>query len=125
MMTVLKRTLIAGFAVLLSVAQAGAAEEPQVKVGTLKFGTVNWELKVIADGLDRKHGFALTRVDFADKEATSIALQSGGVPWALVNNARPMPGTSWRCWAERKAGPVSLSAGWYLWTRAKSSCSLW
>ena len=45
--------------------------------------------------------------------------------WALVNNARPMPGTSWRCWAERKAGPVSLSAGWYLCTRAKSSCSLW
>jgi NitT/TauT family transport system substrate-binding protein len=78
MMTV-KRILIAGFALLLGMAQAGAAEEPAVKVGTLKFGTVNWELKVIADGLDRKHGFALTRVDFADKEATSIALQSGDV----------------------------------------------
>ena len=60
-------------------AHAIAAEAPQVKVGTLKFGTVNWELKVIADGLDEKHGFALTRVDFADKDATSIALQSGEV----------------------------------------------
>ncbi|HJR22396.1 MAG TPA: ABC transporter substrate-binding protein, partial [Dongiaceae bacterium] len=60
-------------------AYAIAAEAPQIKVGTLKFGTVNWELKVIADGLDEQHGFALTRVDFADKDATSIALQSGEV----------------------------------------------
>ena len=79
MMTAVKYALVAGFALLLGIAEAGAAEEPQVRVGTLKFGTVNWELKVIADGLDQKHGFALTRVDFADKEATSIALQSGEV----------------------------------------------
>ena len=79
MMTAVKYALIAGFALLLGMAEAGAAEDPQVRVGTLKFGTVNWELKVIADGLDQKHGFALTRVDFADKEATSIALQSGEV----------------------------------------------
>ncbi len=58
---------------------AAAAELPQIKVGTLKFGTVNWELAVISDGLDRKHGFALKRVDFAHKDATSIALQSGEV----------------------------------------------
>jgi NitT/TauT family transport system substrate-binding protein len=58
---------------------AAAAELPQIKVGTLKFGTVNWELAVISDGLDRKHGFVLKRADFADKDATSIALQSGEV----------------------------------------------
>ena len=73
-----KYALIACFALFLGMAQANA-EPPQIKVGTLKFGTVNWELKVIADGLDRKHGFTLTRVDFADKDATSIALQSGDV----------------------------------------------
>jgi len=66
-------------ALLLGMAQGAAAEAPQVKVGALKFGTVNWELTVISDGLDRKHGFVLTRVDFADKDATSIALQSGDV----------------------------------------------
>ena len=79
MINLTKRALIACLSVFLMVAQASAAEPPQVKVGTLKFGTVNWELKVIADGLDQKHGFVLKRVDFADKDATSIALQSGDV----------------------------------------------
>lgn len=79
MMMVARCVLIAGFALLLGVVQAKAAEAPPIKIGTLKFGTVNWELTVIADGLDEKHGFTLTRVDFADKDATSIALQSGEV----------------------------------------------
>jgi len=46
---------------------------------TLQFGTVNWELSVIADGLDRKHGFTMRQVVLADKDATSIALLSGDV----------------------------------------------
>src|SRR5262245_30311396 len=79
MMKSLRPILIACFAMLLGGAQAIAGDLPEIKVGTLKFGTVNWELKVISDGLDRKHGFKLKRVDFADKDATSIALQSGGV----------------------------------------------
>ena len=78
MIRAITRILVACCALLLGV-PAIAAEAPQVKVGTLKFGTVNWELEVIGDGLDEKHGFALTRVDFADKDATSIALQSGDV----------------------------------------------
>ena len=78
MIRAITRILVACCALLLG-APAIAAEAPQVKIGTLKFGTVNWELKVIGDGLDEKHGFALTRVDFADKDATSIALQSGEV----------------------------------------------
>jgi len=73
-----KYLLIACFAMLMGMAQS-LAEPPQIKVGTLKFGTVNWELKVISDGIDQKHGFTLKRVDFADKDATSIALQSGDV----------------------------------------------
>jgi NitT/TauT family transport system substrate-binding protein len=71
-------SLVLGF-VLTAVETAAASDPPQIKVGTLKFGTVNWELAVIAEGLDRKHGFVLQRVDFADKDATSIALQSGEV----------------------------------------------
>jgi NitT/TauT family transport system substrate-binding protein len=50
-----------------------------VRVGTLQFGTVNWELAVIADGLDRQHGFTLQPVVLADKDATSVALLSGDV----------------------------------------------
>lgn len=79
MLRAAKCALIACFAGLLIMMHARAAELPPIKVGTLKFGTVNWELQVISDGLDRKHGFTLTRVDFADKDATSIALQSGDV----------------------------------------------
>jgi NitT/TauT family transport system substrate-binding protein len=78
-MTVAKRALIACFALLLGAMPAMAEDLPQIKVGTLKFGTVNWELKVISDGIDNRHGFTLVRVDFADKDATSIALQSGDV----------------------------------------------
>jgi len=79
MFGLLKLALVSCFAILLGAAHARAADAPPVRVGTLKFGTVNWELAVIADGLDRKHGFTLTRVDFADKDAASIALQSGEV----------------------------------------------
>jgi len=78
-MTVPNRVLIAGFALLLGAMHAMAEDLPQIKVGALKFGTVNWELKVISDGIDKRHGFTLVRVDFADKDATSIALQSGDV----------------------------------------------
>jgi len=57
--------------------QAWAA--PEIRVATLKFGTVNWELAVIGDGLDQKHGFALKPVVLADKDATSVALLAGDV----------------------------------------------
>lgn len=66
-------------ALLMAARPTFAAEPPQIKIGTLKFGTVNWELSVISEGLDRKHGFVLNRADFADKDATSIALHSGEV----------------------------------------------
>ena len=91
----LLRILITCCAALLGTAHAIAADVPAIKVGTLKFGTVNWELKVISDGLDEKHGFKLTRVDFADKDATSIALQSGDVDvivtdWIWVASQRKL-----------------------------------
>jgi NitT/TauT family transport system substrate-binding protein len=63
--------------IVLSFGQAVAA--PEVRVGTLQFGTVNWELGVIGDGIDQKHGFTLKPVVLADKDATSVALLSGEV----------------------------------------------
>lgn len=81
MIRMMKRALAGCLALGLAaaVAPVAADELPGIKVGTLKFGTVNWELAVISEGLDRKHRFILERVDFADKDATSIALQSGEV----------------------------------------------
>jgi len=62
---------------ILSLGAAQAA--PEVRVGTLQFGTVNWELAVIGDGIDAEHGFTLKPVVLADKDATSVALLSGEV----------------------------------------------
>ena len=46
-----------------------AAAEPLLRVGVLKFGTVNWELDVLRHhGLDRKHGFELDRLGWGELE---------------------------------------------------------
>jgi NitT/TauT family transport system substrate-binding protein len=77
---------------------ADAGATPTVRVGTLKFGTVNWELDVMArHGLDRAHGFALKTVDFAGKDGAAIALQGGAVDviltdWLWVAKRRAMGG---------------------------------
>ncbi len=61
---------------LLLVAQPLHALET-VRIGTLKFGTVNWELDTaMHHGLDRKHGVALEIMPFANKQAAHIVFQS-------------------------------------------------
>lgn len=79
MVTSMGRALSVFFMALWLTGQACAADLPTVRVGTLKFGTVNWELQVLGDGLDRKHGFILSPQVLADKEATSVALLAGDV----------------------------------------------
>ena len=64
---------------LMFLSFGAAMAAPEVRVGTLQFGTVNWELGVIGDGIDAKHGFTLKPVVLADKDATSVALLSGDV----------------------------------------------
>jgi NitT/TauT family transport system substrate-binding protein len=64
---------------LIALSFGPAEAAPEIRVGTLQFGTVNWELGVIGGGIDRKHGFTLKPVVLADKDATSVALLSGEV----------------------------------------------
>lgn len=65
-----------------------------VKVGVLKFGTVNWELKALKTaGFDKQNGFDLEIVPFAGGDATKIALQGGAVDiivsdWLWVSRQR-------------------------------------
>jgi NitT/TauT family transport system substrate-binding protein len=65
-----------------------------VKIGVLKFGTVNWELDVIkANGLDKAEGLDLQTVDLANTGATTVALQAGAVDvivtdWLWVSRQR-------------------------------------
>jgi NitT/TauT family transport system substrate-binding protein len=68
--------------------------QPEVHVGVLKYGTVNWEMDVIKHHqLDKKFQFKLTVMPLASKNATSVALQSHTVDiilsdWLWVNRQR-------------------------------------
>ena len=88
-----RRALVA-FAVVMMAAAAQAADLGTMKVGVLKFGTVNWELDVIkAHELDRKEGFTLDVQAFGGNEAADVALMGGAVDaivedWLLVSRQR-------------------------------------
>ena len=67
---------------------------PTVRVGTLQYGTVNWELDVIKHaGLGVKNGIKIEAVPLASKNATAVALQGGAVDvivtdWIWVSRQR-------------------------------------
>lgn len=61
-------------------ATVGARADETVRVGALKFGTVNWELDTIAaNGFDKANGVAMQVAYFAGEDASAIAFQSGEV----------------------------------------------
>ena len=56
------------------------AELPVVRVGLLRFGTVNWELDTLRyHGLARERGVRLDTVALASKSALTLALQAGEI----------------------------------------------
>lgn len=85
-------------AMLCALVSAASAEEI-VRVGVLKFGTVNWELDAMQrHGIDRKHGIAVEIVPFAGEQATTTALQGGSVDmivsdWLFVSRQRAEGGS--------------------------------
>ena len=73
------------FGLCPAVQQPLYALEP-VQIGTLKSGTVNWELDtVIHHGLDRKHGLAIELIPFANKQATHIVFQGKEVDMVVTD----------------------------------------
>lgn len=94
--TLFRSALLAGAALISSAAQA---ELPVVKVGVLKFGTVNWELATVKHhGLDKANGFELEVVHFAKGDAAKIQLMGGEVDvivsdwiWAARQQAQGKP----------------------------------
>jgi NitT/TauT family transport system substrate-binding protein len=68
--------------------------QPEVRVGVLKYGTVNWEIDVIKHHqLDKKYQFELNVTSLASKNASAVALQSDAVDiilsdWLWVNRQR-------------------------------------
>lgn len=79
---------------LLPVFSAASAEPMKLKVGVLKFGTVNWQLDSLkANGFDTAENLELEVVALASKNATSVALQAGDADmivsdWIWVNRQR-------------------------------------
>ena len=87
----LARLALAG-ALALSAWQASAAET--IRIGVLKFGTVNWEIDTILHNqLDEANGIDLEMVVLASNDATRIAIQAGEVDvivsdWLFVSRLR-------------------------------------
>lgn len=89
------RSLISGLAAaMLSLAVTQAAAAEKVRIGVLKFGTVNWEIDaIIHNGFDEAEGIDLEVVELASNDATRIAIQSGDVDvivsdWLFVSRQR-------------------------------------
>lgn len=95
-MTRLTRRLLArAFAGALALTLSlGAQAEETVRVGVLKFGTVNWELKAMKHhGLDTANGVNVEIIPFASGDATDIAMMGGAVDvivsdWLWVSRQR-------------------------------------
>jgi NitT/TauT family transport system substrate-binding protein len=81
--------------VILCLWLAGAAAaEPTIRVGSLRYGTLSWQLDVIANhGLDREAGIRIEPVELAGTPAAQLALHAGGVDlivsdWLWVSRQR-------------------------------------
>ena len=58
----------------------GVRADEVVRIGALKFGTVNWELNAVAaNGLDAKNGVKMEVTYFAGEDASNVAFQAGDV----------------------------------------------
>ena len=87
-------SVVVAAAVVMLSAQAAMASDHRVRVGVLKFGTVNWELDVIAaHKFSEREGIDLQVVELGSKRATSVALQGGAADvivtdWIWVSRQR-------------------------------------
>ena len=68
------------FFISVSTYAVSETSKPIVKVGVLKWGTVNWELQtLLKEKLDDKNNYKLEVVGVANKNATATAFQGGEV----------------------------------------------
>ncbi|MBP0616624.1 ABC transporter substrate-binding protein [Jiella mangrovi] len=81
-------------ALIFTASFAEARDIAKIRVGVLKFGTVNWELDAMKRaGLDEKAGVDVEIVPFAGENASAVALQAGSVDmivsdWLWVSRMR-------------------------------------
>lgn len=76
---IIKTLLLPVFAAFLATTAVRAAD-PEVRVGVLKFGTVNWELNSVEHhGIDSANGIDINVSGYANGNAAKIAFQGGEV----------------------------------------------
>jgi NitT/TauT family transport system substrate-binding protein len=75
-----RRTILQGATALASAAILGAAADlPELRLGVLQFGTVQWVADIVRrHALDAKHGLTLRNVPLANTDAGRISLMAGG-----------------------------------------------
>ena len=72
-----RRSLLAGAAALAAAGPARAATS-SIRVGTLAFGTGNWEIAtIVGNGLDKAAGISVENVSLASNDAARIAFLAG------------------------------------------------
>jgi len=82
------------FAFLWLAGTAAAAAEPTIRVGSLRYGTLSWQLDVIArHGLASEEGIRVEPLELAATPAAQLALQAGRVnlivsDWLWVTRQR-------------------------------------
>jgi len=58
----------------------------KLRIGSLQYGSVNWELKLIKElGLDLENNFELEIIELASKNAAAVALQGGAVDMIVTD----------------------------------------
>lgn len=83
--TITRRSVLAGSAASLLASTARAAEGPVLRVGTLPFGAVHWEIATVLDaGLDKAAGLTIENVPLAS-EAARIGFLSGSVDTIMTD----------------------------------------
>jgi NitT/TauT family transport system substrate-binding protein len=82
------------FALVCFAVGVAVAAEPAIRVGSLRYGTLSWQLDVIStNALDRKHAIRIEPLELAGAPAAQLALQAGRVDlivsdWLWVSRQR-------------------------------------
>ncbi len=78
--------MCAGMTLLLTMLGISSAWAEPLRIGVLRFGTVNWELDVMQHhGFLKKYGVTIEVVGLGSKNATNVAIQ-GGAADIIVND---------------------------------------
>jgi NitT/TauT family transport system substrate-binding protein len=89
-----RRDILAASGAIIPFAARAAQPLPELRLGMLAFGTVQWVASLIQDhGLDRTHGFVLSTESLGNNDGAKVALLGGAVDiivsdWLFVGTER-------------------------------------